>query len=275
MKAHCAASDTNITGSGPGSPSAPETRQWVSVVRGCGLPLATALALSIAGCGGGTTTQTGAAATRPATARMAAGAGVSNPAARPPRELLAPAGASEAPAPANSANASTASGPVVASVAGTPITADELAHWSTITQALSGGGTNHRQPGQRDRDKALGFLITDLWMLQEATARGITPSTTQIREHLEEVVGKTFKTRPQLLNYLHKAREAESDLQTRGRLELTENQIAKQVTATAHTPTERKAALASFQRAFQARWKARTTCRSPYLIEDCNNYHQP
>lgn len=207
-----------------------------------GLPLV--LALAIAGCGGSSS------GTSPTTT-VAAGANV-------------PAGA------AKTAKTAPGSTDVVATVNGVAITKAAYEHWLAVTAALSGkSGHSASTSSQTVKDKALGFLITEQWVLAEAAARGITVSAADVKKRAEAIEHKQFKHSGELQKYLSKAHETTADLQQRVRLELLESAIAQKVTASKHTSAEKQAALNKLQDEFEKRWKARTSCAAGYGMEDC------
>jgi phosphatidylethanolamine-binding protein (PEBP) family uncharacterized protein len=159
---------------------------------------------------------------------------------------------------------STAKAATVASVAGAPVTKASYEHWLIVERALGGGSNaSHR---------ALGFLITSRWLLSEAAARKVAVSTAEVKQRLAELKQQNFPKAGALQKFLAQAHETESDLLARVKVELLESRIAAQVAA-GQSGAQRKATLASFQRAFQARWKARTTCNAGYVMEDCSEYH--
>jgi predicted nucleotidyltransferase len=201
------------------------------------------LALALAGCGSSSSTSP--------TTTVTIGAGVQG-------------GAKTAkPAPG--------SADVVATVGGVAITKAAYEHWLAVTAALSGpDGHGASASSQATKDKALGFLITEQWVLGEAAARGITVSEADVKQRLEAVERKQFKHSGELQKYLSKAHETAADLQQRARLELLESQIAQQVTAPEHTTAERQAALNKLQDEFEKRWRARTSCAAGYAMEDCS-----
>jgi phosphatidylethanolamine-binding protein (PEBP) family uncharacterized protein len=184
-------------------------------------------------------------------------------------ESASSSGSSSVPAPAAtstvvSSSHSAAGAAAVAAVAGKPITKSSYAHWLVVERALGGeANAGHR---------ALGFLVTSRWLLDEAAARGISVSASEVKQRLAQLKQQSFPTAGSLQKFLAHAHETESDLLTRVKIELLESRIAAQVAA-GQSGAQRKATLASFQRTFQARWKARTTCAASYVMEDCSEYH--
>jgi hypothetical protein len=225
------------------------TAMWTGGV----LPLVLMLALS--GCGGGSSTSGGSGTASGASSSTAGGS---------PAAITGGAGASSQAKPAGSAAAA------VATVEATPIAQATFAHWLAITAALSGlRGRDASASNTTLKDRVMGFLITGEWLLGEAAALGVDISEAAAHRRLEEVQKKQFKQPGELQRYLAKNHETAADLLLRVKLELIESAIARKVTAAKHTAAEKKAALASFQAQFQAKWKAKTSCAAGFVTSDC------
>jgi hypothetical protein len=221
------------------------------------LPLILVLALALGGCGGGSTTSgaSGTASTKGSTA-----------AAGSPAAITGGDGAQ------NPATGGSTSAGAVASVEATPITQATFAHWLAVTAALSGASAHAASASNAAlKDKVMGFLLTSEWVLGEAAALRVDVSEAQAHKRLEAIQKKQFKKPAELQEYLKRNHETTADLQLRVKLELLESAIAKKVTAAKHTAAEKKAALASFQDQFEARWKAKTSCAKGYSMEDCKS----
>jgi len=151
----------------------------------------------------------------------------------------------------------------VAAVAGKPISKSSYEHWLLVEQALSSGA----DPGQR----ALGFLITNVWLEDEAHARGISVSQAQVDARLSAVDRHSFPVPGALQAFLARSHESRADLLARVRGELQRALIASQVAGSGVT-VRRSIILADFEQSFQQRWKNRTTCLPIYVMEDCSEY---
>jgi hypothetical protein len=220
------------------------------------LPLMLVLALALAGCGGGSTTSdaSGTASTTGSSTESTS-----------PAAITGGAGA-QSPSKTGSAGSANA----VASVEATPVTRATFAHWLAVTAALTGASGHAASTSNAAlKDKVMGFLLTSEWVLGEAAALGIDVSEAEVHKRLEEVRKKQFKKPAELQEYLKRNHETMADLQLRVKLELLESAIAKKVTAAKHTAAEKKAALASFQDRFEAKWKAKTSCAKGYAMGDC------
>lgn len=196
-----------------------------------------------------------------------------------PAALLAGCGESGSPSAASSATqaavggsttgrpgsgSAAASGPAIAWVSGAPIAKASYEHWLAVEQALGGGSAaSHR---------AVGFLVTGVWLQREAASRRVSVPVARAHERLGQLEHQSFSRPGSLKRYLQKAHETEADLLERVEAEQLESAVAAQVVGS-RQGASRATALASFQRAFLQRWKSRTTCAPGYVMEDCAEYH--
>ncbi|HEY1689652.1 MAG TPA: YbhB/YbcL family Raf kinase inhibitor-like protein [Solirubrobacteraceae bacterium] len=165
---------------------------------------------------------------------------------------------------AKQSNSSAAKGPTVAHVKGTPILKADYEHWLTVDNAMGVSGN----PGHH----ALGFLITSSWVLGEAVGRKVSVTAAEVSKRLANLEQKSFPKSGELGKYLKKTHQTKADLQARVKIELLESRIAEEVTQGKSSKAQRKAALASFQQSFEKRWKAVTSCKAAYVMEDCREY---
>ncbi|HXB64659.1 MAG TPA: SurA N-terminal domain-containing protein [Solirubrobacteraceae bacterium] len=161
-------------------------------------------------------------------------------------------------------------GPVVATVQQAPITKASFEHWTSVTAAIG-----HAKSRAAVKNQVLGFLITSQWVIGEAAHLGITVSEAEVRQRLHQATAKQYPTAARLKRYLASIGETEADLLTRIKAELLESKIAQHVTAGKTATTEPHLLLSDFQRSFEARWRARTSCQPGYVMEDCREYKGP
>jgi Raf kinase inhibitor-like YbhB/YbcL family protein len=196
------------------------------------LGLLLVLALALGGCGGGSSTSAATSATVPSS-------------------------------PATSAQGSAASVDAIASVANVPIAKTSYQHWLAVERA--GGATSNAS------HRALSFLITSQWVLSEAASRHISVSDAEVKRHFAQIAKQSFPKAGALKQFLAKSGETEADLLARVKVELLTSHIAAKVTA-GKSGAQGKSILASYQEEFQKRWKAKTSCRAGYIMEDCSEY---
>ena len=163
--------------------------------------------------------------------------------------------------PAASTAAASSSG-AVASVAGVPIAKASYEHWLAVERA---GGAS-ANAGHR----ALSFLITSQWVIDEAAARKLSVSEAEVKQRFAQISKQSLAGG--LQKFLKKADETEADLLARVKVELLESRIAA-LLAAGKSGAQRTSILQSFQQAFQRHWKTFTTCTSGYVMEDCSEYH--
>jgi phosphatidylethanolamine-binding protein (PEBP) family uncharacterized protein len=147
-------------------------------------------------------------------------------------------------------------------VARQPIAKSAYEHWRAVEQALgtiAGAGR-----------RALGYLITTAWLQGEARARGVSVSNQAVEQRIANLERRSFPRRGTLKAFLARSHESQADLRARARNELLESYIAAEVAPGGGS--RRTALLESFQRAFQRRWRSRTTCLAAYVMEDCSEY---
>ena len=165
--------------------------------------------------------------------------------------------------PAASAQGTAASADAVALVSSTPISRASYEHWLAVEKALGGSSNPSHQ--------ALAFLITSQWVLGEAAGRKLSVSEAEVRQRFEKIKQQSFAKAGSFAKFLASSGETEADLLARVRVELLESRIAAQVTA-GKSGSQSKAVLASFEKAFQQHWRAYTTCKPGYVMEDCSQY---
>jgi Raf kinase inhibitor-like YbhB/YbcL family protein len=168
--------------------------------------------------------------------------------------------------------AQTSAADVVAMVERTPITKASFAHWASVTAALSHSKAHSGAGRAALKNQVLGFLITSQWVLGEAAHLGIGVSEAEVHGRLHQVTAKQFPTASQLKRYLASIGETEADLLVRVKVELLETKISQHVTAGKTASTEPRLLLSDFQKSFEARWRARTSCEPGYVMEDCREY---
>lgn len=168
--------------------------------------------------------------------------------------------------------AQTSSGPAVATVQGTPITKASFEHWVSVTASLSHSKAHGTTARAALKDQVLGFLITSQWVLAEAAHLGIGVSEAEVRRRLHRDTAKQFPKASQLQHYLAANGETEADLLMRVKGELLDAKIAQHVTAGKTASTEPHLLLSDFQKSFETRWRAKTSCQPGYVMEDCREY---
>jgi len=214
---------------------------------GCGVGLCAAVLLAFAGCGE-SAMSSGAATGTAGAASVSAGGG---------------------------AGGASAGGEAVATVAGTPVTKGALAHWMSVTAALSHSKLSAADASSTFRGEVLGFLITERWVFDEAARLGVTVSGAEAHRRLDGVTAKQFPKPGALQRYLASSGgETVSDLLERAKLELLEAKVSRRE-LDGKSGAAGDALLNRYRSSFERRWRARTTCRQGYVMEDCSEYKGP
>ena len=165
--------------------------------------------------------------------------------------------------PAASTQGSSASVDAVALVSSTAISKASYEHWLAVEKALGAGANPSHQ--------ALAFLLTSQWVLGEAAGRKISASEAEVKRRFAQIKQQSFAKAGSFEKFLASSGETEADLLARVRVELLRSRIVAQVDA-GKSASQSRAALASFERAFQRHWRSYTTCKPGYVMEDCSEY---
>jgi phosphatidylethanolamine-binding protein (PEBP) family uncharacterized protein len=165
--------------------------------------------------------------------------------------------------PAASTQASLSSAAAVASVANVPVSKTSYEHWVNVENKLGGAGNaGHR---------ALGFLLTSEWVLDEAKARGLSVSDTEVKQRFQKTAHQSFAKAGSLQKYFSTSGETEADLLARIKVELLAAKITALLTA-GKSAAQHSAILTAFETSFHTHWKALTSCKPGYVMEDCKQY---
>lgn len=175
---------------------------------------------------------------------------------------------------ASTSVAQTAAADAVATVERTPITKASYKHWLSVTAALD-HSAHSKTARAALKNQVVGFLITSQWVLAEAAHLGIDVSEAEVRQRLHQDTAKQFPKASQLKHYLASIGETEADLLMRLKVELLKAKIAQHVTAGKTVSTEPHLLLSDFQKSFEARWRALTSCQPSYVMEDCREDKNP
>jgi phosphatidylethanolamine-binding protein (PEBP) family uncharacterized protein len=177
---------------------------------------------------------------------------------------------------ASAAQASGASaGEPVATVERAPITKASFEHWASVTAAVGHAKAHSEAARAALKSQVLGFLITSQWVFAEAAHLGLGVSDAQAHQRLAQDTRKQFPKASQLKRYLASVGESEADLLMRVKVELLQSEISQRVTAGKTASTEPRLLLSDFQKSFETRWRAKTSCRAGYVMEDCKEYKGP
>jgi hypothetical protein len=130
---------------------------------------------------------------------------------------------------------------------------------------------------QKERLKALYFLIPYEWVSGEASRLGVMLSEKAVRQELSSL--KSRVPGPALRKFLVGSRGSVSDMLMRIKLELLTRMIQEHLEqeSSRHNPTpqQRQQALHDFGKRFLRQWSARTSCHPGDVVPICKQYVAP
>jgi hypothetical protein len=126
---------------------------------------------------------------------------------------------------------------------------------------------------RRFRLKALYLLISHRWVVGQAAELGLRPNEPELARDLSvyrKSLGLTSAAAyKRYLGFLH---ADTADLLLSFEMEQLARAVESRITAGTKTTAQREAALARFGKSYKARWRARTDCRSGYVVPICRQY---
>ncbi|HTB71018.1 MAG TPA: hypothetical protein VK707_08565 [Solirubrobacteraceae bacterium] len=131
--------------------------------------------------------------------------------------------------------------------------------------------TRCKEQYEQLRAQALRSLITADWLIGEGKARGLVASEAAIRKYAEKMRKNGYTTRAEFTTSLANAGETLADQLFRAKVKVFSEEIEKQFGATSVASTN-DPALGRFLLALPARWAAKTSCRSGYVVPNCKQY---
>lgn len=179
---------------------------------------------------------------------------------------------------AASASGDPAPGVVVATVGPYTITKAELAHWIEV------GTTRQLVPGEPGQEvlssralleQQLRSLISYDWVIGAGAELGVGVSASSVAARYKFEVERQFSKPGSLQKYLRASRQTVADLKLLVRFELTSQRIEASVIGRLgpHASSQaQQQAFARFVTAWRAKWRARTDCRTGYVVQKCRQF---
>lgn len=125
-------------------------------------------------------------------------------------------------------------------------------------------------------EAGLGEILDATWIQGQAAEMGISTTGGEVAEELANVTDEDFKTEKEYQDFLKTSLFTEADVLDRVELQLLSTKIQEQISDGAEGGKDaREEAFAEFVTAYQTRWRARTVCAEPYVIERCSNGPEP
>jgi surface antigen len=131
---------------------------------------------------------------------------------------------------------------------------------------------------QKEKLKALYFLISSDWVAGEGAVLGVNLTRKEVAQQLAQLQGAA-PNKAQVRRFLIGTRGTTADLLMRLKLTLLSARIQKKLEvedSAQHLTTEqRQAELQRFGKEFTKRWKNRTDCHTGYVVPLCRDYKTP
>jgi hypothetical protein len=164
-----------------------------------------------------------------------------------------------------------AKAPVVASVQGSAISQSALAHWTAIKRIELQSSPKPTSSSPDVEQKALAFLITSEWLKQEAAARGISVSASEVNANYRRLLNGP--NGPNFANSLKRRGLSSADELLILRLGALGRTLSEKIAGPRHgvLRAEQRQRLSAFVAAYRQHWKQRTSCRPGYVIAECSN----
>jgi hypothetical protein len=130
---------------------------------------------------------------------------------------------------------------------------------------------------QQLRQQVLGFLISAHWLIAEGEARGLRPTSTEIKARFtNRVLRNEFRSLSAFKSYAALTGETVADQLFRARIKVITEKIESQFASTkASSPSQRQEALTAWGESLPRRWASKTRCSVGYVVPDCSEYNGP
>jgi hypothetical protein len=131
---------------------------------------------------------------------------------------------------------------------------------------------------QKEKLKALYFLISSRWVEGAASELGVRTSAGELRRQVASLVAR-FPNRATARHFLVGTRGTEADLSMRLETVALTSAIQQKLEAQSRqkglTRPERQRALEEFGDRFKSTWRSRTSCRPGYVVPICKQHYVP
>jgi hypothetical protein len=162
-----------------------------------------------------------------------------------------------------------APGQVLACVADAAITGAPYAHWLAVADHVE--AAKPRLTATERREEVMNFLISSGWVLGEAAALHVTPSTRAVKHQFDRIRAQQFPKRREFAAFLRDSGQSTADILYRVGLNLASQAIQRRVEGRAHGTAAGLRAFARFLPAFKSRWRGQTYCAAAFATMDCGH----
>jgi foldase protein PrsA len=170
----------------------------------------------------------------------------------------------------------------VALVGAEPVSRADFDHWLEIAAAEHDPDSDRGTPKPGDkgyaplRDQTMTFLISAVWIDQEAAAQGVQVSDAEVRESFDQQKMDSFPRESGYREFLETSRQTEEDLLFRVRLDLLSTKIREAAgEGAAGEPGGGQEALDKFVADFRHKYRERTLCAAGFETVECSNGPEP
>lgn len=165
---------------------------------------------------------------------------------------------------------------IVACVGSHAIAEATFAHWAGILRKeAEAPGAKERLSSTEVVKQVIGFLLTGIWVIDEAKARGIHVTNRQLHRRFDTIRNGEFHNRRGFEAFLGRTGQTVADLLLRVRVNLLATRIQSRVLAGHRGEASKQRALNRFSQSFKDRWKSITYCAPKYAIADCGHVRHP
>lgn len=169
---------------------------------------------------------------------------------------------------------------VLACVGQYPITGATFNHWAKVarkneTQQGSRRVKRPPAPAAQTIKEVMGFLISNDWVIGEASELGINVSEATVKRHFDHIRAQQFPHRREFRKFLRNSGQTIADLLLRVRLNILSVAIQKHVLASVKGAKAKEHAESEFVQGFKARWQSQTVCVAAFTVTDCGPTQEP
>jgi foldase protein PrsA len=131
---------------------------------------------------------------------------------------------------------------------------------------------------EKERLKALYFLISSDWLDGAASELGVRPGDSELRSQVASVEAR-FPSKATARRFLVGTRGTEADLFARLKATVLTTAIQQKLEAQSRekglSKPDRQRSLEEFSKRFESTWRARTSCRPGYVVPICRQRYVP
>ncbi|HEX8066184.1 MAG TPA: hypothetical protein VF520_06630 [Thermoleophilaceae bacterium] len=136
-------------------------------------------------------------------------------------------------------------------------------HWYRAAVATEGKTS-------RTRGEVMEFLISRIWLEEEAPEHGQTATKDEITKSLEKQKRRVFGSEREYRAFLKRTKRTNGDIRLQVKLSILSRRLEAHARSAGKTAAERKEALRRFTKAFRRKWRARTVCHEKFTTGECS-----